>query len=128
MDIAAYYSQLFFRHLYYAKIIPSIIYQGGLLQTLGHIANISIRTQSGRVLVRNQHFLCKRIPISTLPLATPCTTHRLLRATFDAHGPEPPSAIPIPQHFPRRSSRSCKKTTRLIETYRIQWELGREGK
>ena len=125
MDIATYYSQLFFRHLYYAKSIPSIIYQGGLLQTLGHIANISIRTQSGRVLVRNQHFLCTHTDIYP---ATSDTTHRLLRATFDGHGPEPPSAIPIPQHFPRRSSRSCKKTTRLIETYRIQWELGREGK
>ena len=30
-----------------------------------------VKTQSGRVLVRNRRFLCKRIPISTVPLEMP---------------------------------------------------------
>ena len=73
----------------------------GIVTAIGSHRRYFVKTQSGRVLVRNRRFLRKRIPIS---IAAPASV-------------DPPCMLPQqpPAHRPRRSTRLRKRPQRLIE-------------
>ena len=92
----------------------------GVITDIGHHRRYFVKTQSGRVLVRNRRFLRKRTPLSTIPLEMPPLAEGQQETTQDHHdGRTNPTTA---QHQPplRRSMRSRKTTSRLIETYRLQ--------
>ena len=99
----------------------------GVITDIGHHRRYFVKTQSGRVLVRNRRFLRKRTPLSTIPLEMPPLAEGQQETTQDHHdGRTNPTAA---QHQPplRRSMRSRKTTSCLIETYHLQQGGSRGG-
>jgi len=81
----------------------------GTVTEIGPHRRYYIRTQSGCVLVRNRHFLCRRVPITTLPATS----------TDGSYQDEQMIVTPQQDSVPRHSLRTHKPTQRLIED--VNW-------
>ena len=81
----------------------------GTVTEIGPHRRYYVRTQSGRVLVRNRRFLRRRVPITTLPATS----------TDGPYQDEQMIVTPQQDSVPRRSSRTHKPTQRLIED--VNW-------
>ena len=84
----------------------------GKVVAIGPYRRYHIRTQSGRVLVRNRRFLQHRSPASCVP---PTSTQQLLPASQSATHSPSQDTVTQPSQPPPRSQRPHRAPARLIE-------------
>ena len=84
----------------------------GKVVAIGPYRRYHIKTQSGRVLVRNRRFLRRRSPASCAP---PTLTQQLPLASQPATYSPSQDIVTQPSQLPRRSERPHRPPARLIE-------------
>ena len=91
----------------------------GKVVAIGPHRRYHVRTQSGRVLVRNRRFLRHRSPASCVPPTTaqqnPPTSYPNLPNRPATHTPSQETSFTQPPHQQRRSQRPHRAPLRLIE-------------